>query len=118
MTFWATLLLLGACGAAFWALLRRATELFCVRVVSGQPRHVRGRIPPALFNDICDVLASSRVETVVLRAVTEGGKPRLLVDGDLHPDQVQRLRNVLGRFKTAQIRAGRAPRRASQLRRS
>jgi hypothetical protein len=106
----AALLVLGAIGAIFWLILRRATELFCVRVERGSPRHVRGRMPPALFSDFCDILASPRIDGAVVRAVTEGGRPRLIVDGDLHPDQVQRLRNVLGRFQTAQIRSGRRAR--------
>ena len=106
-----SLLLLGLLAVVGYLIIRRATELFCIRVEDGKPRHVRGRMPPALFSDICDVLSASRVQRAVLRAVSEGGKPRLIVDGDLHPDQVQRLRNVLGRFKLAQIRSGRRPRR-------
>jgi hypothetical protein len=107
------LALLAISGLVFWLILRRATELFCVHVRDGAVRHVRGRIPPSLFSDLCDVLAAPRVANAVVRAVTRGGEPRLLVEGELGADQLQRLRNVLGRFKTAQIRSGRRPRAGS-----
>lgn len=111
---WSMLLLLAAAGAAFWLIVRRATELFCVRIERGRPHHVRGRLPPALFSDIADVVRSPSIDAVELRVVSQGGEPRLLVSGELDEERIQRLRNVLGRFRTAQIRSGRRPPRRTR----
>ena len=85
----------------------RANELFFVRITNGRMAVRRGRIPQRLLDDMGDVLQS--VERATLRGVVEGGRPRLYADGELGPDQKQRLRNVIGTWSTAQIRA--APRR-------
>lgn len=106
------ILLVLAAGAGlllFWSL-RRALELFYVRIEHGRVRHVRGRIPPALLEDLRDVIQHSKIRDAELRVVRESSQPRLLVRGEVHPDQVQQLRNVVGRFRIAQIRAGRPPR--------
>lgn len=91
---------------AVWGA-RRATELFTVRVEHGKANHVRGRIPAALFREIQEIVVRPPIVQATLRAVTQGGVPALQVSGRVHQDQVQRLRNVLGRFPAARIRAGR-----------
>ena len=89
--------------------IRRSTELFVLRVRKGRVHFVRGRIPRALLEDIGDVVRRPRVVSAELRVVREGGRPRLLARGQLDEGQTQRLRNVLGRWQVAQIRAGRRP---------
>lgn len=98
-----------AAGLLFWSL-RRALELFYVRVEHGRVRHVRGRVPPALLEDLRDVIQHAKIRDAELRVLRESGQPRLLLRGDVHPDHAQQLRNVIGRFRIAQIRAGRPPR--------
>jgi hypothetical protein len=110
MPSWLLVLIAVAITASFIWSLRRATELFCVEVKDGAARHVRGRMPAALLSDIGDVVKRPKVRRAMLRVVTESGRPRLLATGELHSDQVQQLRNVVGRFDIVQIRSGRRAR--------
>lgn len=90
-----------------WAA-RRANELFAIRVERGVAAHIRGRVPPALFSAIAEVVARPAIERATLRAVSRGQTPRLEVDGHVPDYQIQQLRNVLGQFPAARIRTGRA----------
>jgi len=89
-----------------WAA-RRATELFAVRIEGGRAKHLRGRMPPALFTEIADICGRPPIERATLRAVLQGGTPALQITGAVSDAQAQRLRNVLGRFPAARIRSGR-----------
>jgi hypothetical protein len=89
--------------------LVRANELFFVRVRDGKVRIVRGRVPSRLFDDLTDVVQKPAVTHADLRAVNEGGRPRLYAEGELSPEHKQRLRNVIGAWTVQQIRT--APRR-------
>lgn len=86
--------------------IRRATELFVVKVRDGKAHFFRGRIPQGLLDEIDDVVRSPRVAAAELRVVRSDGKPELHVRGELHADQQQRLRNVLGRYSVQRIAAG------------
>ena len=88
--------------------LVRANELFLVRVRDGVIRIVRGRVPGRLLDDLADVVRQPAVVRADLRAVNEGGRPRLYAEGELSPEHKQRLRNVIGTWTVQQIRA--APR--------
>jgi hypothetical protein len=90
--------------------LSRANELFCVRVRGGKFRLVRGRLPARLLEDIRDVLKRARVQDGQLRVVSEQGKPRVVARGIREAD-LQKLRNVVGSYQVAQIRAGTRRRR-------
>jgi hypothetical protein len=83
-----------------------ARELFRLSARHGELSLERGRLPPALFQELADVARRERLHDVVIRAVVEGGKPRLILDGDAKGAE-QPLRNVLGRFTLLQIRTGR-----------
>lgn len=87
--------------------LRRATDLCVIEVVSGRPRLRRGRLPPALMSEITDIVRRNRVVAGRLRVVTEGGEPRLVADAGFPADATQQLRNVVGRYRVAQLRSGR-----------
>jgi hypothetical protein len=84
--------------------LVRANELFLVRVRDGNVRLVRGRVPARLFDDVADVVRKPTVLRAELRAVNEGGRPRLYAEGELSPEHKQRLRNVIGEWSVQQIR--------------
>lgn len=86
--------------------IRRATELFVIKVREGEAHFFRGRIPQSLLDEIADVVRSPRVAEAELRVVRRDGKPELSARGALGPDQVQRLRNVLGRYSVQRIAAG------------
>ncbi|HKY36057.1 MAG TPA: DUF3634 family protein [Polyangiaceae bacterium] len=100
------LLLLSLFALYAWRALSRARELFRLSARHGELSLERGRLPPALLQELADVARRERLHEVVIRAVVEGGKPRLIVDGDSKGAE-QPLRNVLGRFTLLQIRAGR-----------
>ena len=101
---------LAACTPLVLALVR-ANELFFVRVRDGSVRLVRGRLPPRLFDDLNDVVRKPAVLRAELRAVNEGGRPRLYAEGELSPEHKQRLRNVIGAWTVQQIRTAPARRR-------
>ena len=107
MSNWLWLGLLLAVFIAFWAALRRANELFCVAMRGGKLTVVRGRLPPALFNELSDIAVRERLERGELRVVTEAGVPRLSFRGPPHPALEQAARNVLGRYNVSQLRSGR-----------
>jgi hypothetical protein len=91
--------------------ISRANELFCIEVDAGKPRFVRGRIPQRLLSEITDVVRRPRVERAKIRVVTEDGHPRVVLDaGNVSEGQMQQLRNVVGTFRVAEIRAGKRPR--------
>jgi hypothetical protein len=90
--------------AALFLGLSRANELFVLHVRSGTVRVARGRVPGALLSELGDVLV--KVSEATVRVVTSDGRPAVAARGRVTPDQLQRLRNVVGRFTTAQIRAG------------
>ena len=89
--------------------IRRSTELFCVRVEQGRPRFTRGRMPQRLLDEIADIVKRPRVDHGEIRVVIEGGSPRVLTAG-IGEGQTQQLRNVVGTYRVAQIRAGGRPR--------
>ena len=106
MTGW---LLFAALALALLPLVlavRRATELFVVKVRDGKAFFFRGRLPQSLLDEIDDVVRSPKVAAAELRVVRRSGKPELSARGGLHPDQLQRLRNVLGRYGVQRIVAG------------
>lgn len=99
----------------FVVALRRSNELFVARVRRGQVEFVRGRMPQSLYDDLADVFAGSAAAGRV-RVVVEGGRARAELKG-IDGNLAQRVRNVVGRFQVAQIRAGRrAPNRAARRR--
>jgi len=84
-----------------------ATELFRISARNGELTLNRGRLPPALFTELADVARRQKLDLVEIRAVVEGGVPKLLLQGESAKAAEQPLRNVLGRFTLAQIRTGR-----------
>lgn len=86
----------------------RHASLFVIRVSNGQAHFVRGRIPPRLLADIKDVVRLNRAVEGTIRCVAEGGSATVRADG--FPDgAMQQLRNVVGTYQLAQIRAGARP---------
>jgi hypothetical protein len=86
--------------------IRRSTELFRLRVRGGRARFVRGRIPQSLLDDFSDVVSSPALEHAEIWAVRRDGKAELMTKGEVHPDQLQRLRNTLGTYSLQRIMAG------------
>lgn len=99
----------------FFVAIRRATELFVVKVRDGQAHFFRGRMPQSLLDEIDDVVRTPPVAQADLQVVRRSGRPELSVRGELHADQLQRLRNVLGRYSAQRIAAGGKRRRGRSV---
>jgi uncharacterized protein DUF3634 len=98
----------------FALALRRATELFVVRVRDGRATFVRGRIPQSLLDDISEVVKEPPVRRARLHAVRRGGRAVLVAQGELGSQQKQRLRNVVGQYPLQRIAAGGRPGRRAR----
>lgn len=103
---WLGLFMLGCALALLVAAAFRSNELFRIVVEGGQPRLARGRLPPALFDDLCVVIRRENLQEAVIRVVLQGGEPRLALRADANA-AAQALRNVLGQFSLVQLRTGR-----------
>jgi Protein of unknown function (DUF3634) len=104
------ILILAVLAVPFFVALARATELFLIDVSDGRAVHRRGRLPQRLLNDIVDVVRRPAIARCEIRVVAEAGRPRVVVRGKISDAQLQRLRNVVGKFQVAQIRAGKRAR--------
>lgn len=102
------LVILLAAMAALGTLLFlfRDVNLLCeASVEHGHITHFRGRAPKQLVRDFNDVLRQRPVTTATIRIQSSAGIPELVVSGDVVDAESQRLRNVLGTFPIARIRA-------------
>ncbi|MBK7583582.1 MAG: DUF3634 family protein [Myxococcales bacterium] len=101
------LLILVLLGLPLWVAISRSNELFCLQVRGGKARVVRGRLPQRLLDELGDVLGRPPLRSARIRVVVEDRAARVVVDqGSVPPDQLQQLRNVVGTFPVAAIRAG------------
>jgi hypothetical protein len=78
-------------GLLFWAVTRDL-ESFRIEIEDGTPRVVRGKAPPGFVDDVRTI--TKHVETGVIRAVKEGGEPRLVGSSSIDDATLQRLRNA------------------------
>lgn len=86
----------------------RSLTLFELSIQDGKITIVRGAIPPALFDEIRDIVRIGRVEHGTIRVVKDRGDAKLVCSPEMDDATVQRIRNVLGRFPAATLRtAGR-----------
>ena len=74
-----------------WSATRH-NEVFRVAIHAGRATVVRGRVPPAFLGDMRDIVR--HVDGGVLRAIKEGGEPRLVVSSSIDERTAQRLRNA------------------------
>jgi hypothetical protein len=110
MTLLVSLAVLAVLAIPLAIAIARATELFVLDVHGGSVRVARGRAPSHLLADIRDVVARPPVQAARIRVVVEQGRPRVLATGDLTDAQQQQLRNVVGMWPLAKLRAGRSRR--------
>jgi hypothetical protein len=103
---WPLLLLLVA-GLAILVGLRRANELFVVDLGGGRARLARGRVPPRLLADLEDVARAAPGARGRVRVVVRSATPAVVVRGAIDEGTAQRVRNVVGQFRLAELRTGR-----------
>jgi hypothetical protein len=104
--------LLGVLGVLFYVSLRRALELFVVRVdatATERVRLVRGRVPPQLLTDLRQVLGKSDAQGT-LRVKGVRGIAEVEARGRFSPETLQRVRNLVGLYSVAKLRNGVGPR--------
>jgi hypothetical protein len=89
----------------------RSNQLFVLRVRGGRTTFERGRMPQSLFDELDSLLRPSAADGTLI-ALKEDGKVRLSANGRFDPGLVQQLRNVVGLYPLARIRAGGRPRSA------
>ena len=78
-------------GALLWAVTRDL-ESFRIEINDGKPRVARGKPPPGFLDDVRTI--TKHVEAGVIRAVKEGGEPRLVGSSAIDDATLQRLRNA------------------------
>lgn len=89
----------------FWWLLARSRELFRISIQNGKQTLVRGYAPVGLLNDFGAALRGVKYGTI--KAFQSSGSARLSISGDIDLEAQQRLRNILGLYPVARLRAPR-----------
>lgn len=98
------LLAVGAVGLLMW-MMRHASVLFTVKVQRGKVVALRGRAPKGLVRGINDIVRVRPVSEGILRVYSQGQHAGVRPKGDWNPGELQRLRNLLGNWPVAKIRA-------------
>jgi hypothetical protein len=80
-----------AVGLLLWAVVRQS-EIFRIEIEDGRPRVARGTPPPGFLDDVRTI--AKHVEAGVVRAVKEGGQPRIVASSSIDDATLQRLRNA------------------------
>ncbi len=93
-----------AIGAVVWFLAERANELFAISVRDGRAMVVRGRVPPALLEDLAMVVGEAKVARGSIRALRAAEHARLAMRG-IDDGPAQRLRNIFGIHPLRQLSA-------------
>ena len=88
---------------ALWA--RRARTLFELEIRSGRLVRARGRMPQGLLNDVLVVLPRRNESRLVIRCSIERDRASLSTRGPVTSDEAQQLRNLVGLWPLARLRA-------------
>lgn len=86
-----------------WASARSAITIAVLEIESGKIRVARGGLAPRVLEDLRDVVSRPRIESATLRVVRAKDHARLEVSGKIPEQQMQRIRNVVGTVKLAQL---------------
>jgi hypothetical protein len=88
---------------ALWAAARRAITICVLHVDAGQVAVRRGGLAPRILADLGDVAMRPPIHDATLRIVRDAGRAKLEAQGTLSPEQLQRLRNVVGSVPLAAL---------------
>ncbi len=86
-----------------WASARSAITIAVLEIESGKVRVTRGGLAPRVLDDLRDVVSRPRIESATLRLLRARDHARLEVTGKIPEPQMQRIRNVVGTVKLAQL---------------
>lgn len=101
-SWWIVALVVAAVVALFVAS-RRAITIADLAIADGAVRVVRGGIAPPILADLRDVARQPRIAKGRIVVVRDRGRAEVRIDGDLSPEQAQRIRNVIGSVPLARL---------------
>lgn len=84
----------------------KARRLLDVQVMQGRVLSLEGRAPADLVHDVEDVLVRARASGRIIVQL-EGQRAAVRVSGGIDEGTAQQVRNVVGRFSTARLKAAR-----------
>ena len=87
-----------------WVVTDRRRTIATVAFQRGRATVVRGRLPPRVMLEVRDVAERNKIPTGRLTVRREDGAPRVDLEGIADPRAAQQLRNVIGRFRLAELR--------------
>ena len=90
--------------AGLYVVADRGRTFAVCRIERGRLRVVRGKIPARVRGELEEVVARAHLSRGSFSIKREDGRPVLFVDGIDDANVVQRLRNVVGRFRVAEMR--------------
>jgi hypothetical protein len=91
-----------------WANARAAITIALVEIRDGEVQLTRGGLSPRVLNDLRDVASRPRIKSASVRIFRAKDHARVEVNGNVSEQQLQRLRNIVGNVRLAQlVRAGR-----------
>ena len=91
--------------AALYVAADRARTLVVYRIERGKLRVVRGRLPAEVLGEIEDVVKRARLASGTIIVRKEDGAVMVRTRGIDDENAVQQLRNAVGRFPKARLRA-------------
>jgi hypothetical protein len=86
-----------------WANARAAITIAVAEIRNGKLELTRGGLSPRVLDDLRDVIARPPIRSATLRIVRAKDRARVEVRGDVSEQQIQRLRNVVGNVRVAQL---------------
>lgn len=91
-----------------WANSRAAITIAIAEIKEGKLELTHGGLAPRVLDDLRDIVSRPRIKSATLRIVRSKDHARIEVRGKVEDHQLQRLRNVVGNLRVAQlVRAGR-----------
>lgn len=91
-----------------WTNSRAAITIAVAEIKEGKLELTRGALAPRVLDDLRDIASRPRIKSATLRIVRAKDHARVEVQGKVEEHQLQRLRNVVGNLKLAQlVKAGR-----------
>lgn len=113
MTTWIAIAGLLVFVFAVIAAVDASRRLLDVRVHQGRIQRLEGRAPADLVHDVEDILGRSQATGRIVVAL-EGERAVVRVTGEFDAGTTQRLRNVVGRFPAARLKAARRVKRVER----
>jgi hypothetical protein len=86
-----------------WANARAAITIALVEIRNGELEVTRGSLSPRVLDGLRDVATRPLIESATLRIVRAKDHARLEVRGKVSEPQLQRLRNIVGSVRLAQL---------------